>query len=141
MINAPVIAPGPWGGDGVAELLRPGETQYLLQQQQITPGQATIGIQVDRIRSGFFYPFGVSIQIWFTDVNGNAAAPGAFEIDLQTSDVDKDGLYCTGTGVTSVVGSTGQSCRIESTINWFRFMRCLVKTLTNPVYVTILVTR
>src|SRR4051812_11609152 len=87
------ITPGLYPGPGQAALLRANEQQYLFQQQLIVSGQASIAVQLERIKSSF-YPFACSVQIWFTDVNGAAANPGAFEVDAQASDIDIASGFC-----------------------------------------------
>jgi len=131
------IAPGVYPGPGQAALLRANEQQYLFRQQLIAAGNASIAVQLERIKSAF-YPFACSLQIWFTDVNGAAAAPGAFEVDAQTS--DNDVQYSDTTGLTAV-NSTSQSGRLEFTLLWAKFIRVNVKTLTNSVYSNVLVSR
>src|SRR5580765_856845 len=86
------IAPGVYPGSGKAGLLRANEQQYLFQQQLIVSGQASIAVQLERIKSAH-YPFACSVQAWFTDVNGAAADPGTFEVDAQASDLDIAAQY------------------------------------------------
>ena len=140
MLNAPVATPGIYTAGGQALLLRAGEQQYLLNKQQVTPGQSTIAVQLERVKGGQYYPWGFAFQVWFTDVNGAPAAPGTFEVDAQGSDDDVDGHYCNiGTALNAVNASNAG--RIDLTTVWPLFVRCNIKTLTNNVYVTILVTR
>jgi hypothetical protein len=150
-VNAlPPVNPGTYPGPGQASLLRSNGQQYLFRQQLVAAGgsavnganaSASIAIQAGRAKEHTYYQFAASIQIWFTDVNGAAAAPGTFEVDIQTSDVDIDGLYCNEQAITSVTGSAGDAARANLTLSWFTFIRVYVKTLTNAVYVNALLTR
>jgi hypothetical protein len=135
----PVPVPGLYPGGGKASLLRANAQQYLFQQQLVTSGQASIAVQLERIKSAGFYPFGVSMQIWFTDASGNAANPGTFEVDLQRSDVDADAQYSVSVGVTAL--NTSFSTFIELPWLWAKFVRAYAKTVTNAVYLNVLVTR
>jgi len=132
------IAPGVYPGPGLASLLRANEQQYLFQQQLITAGQASIAVQLERIKSAF-YPNGASLQVWFTNASSVAADPGAFEFDAQVADVDADAQYANTTGLTAV--NAGFSGRIELPLIYAKFLRVLAKTLTNAVYSNVLVTR
>ena len=131
------ITPGVYPGNGKAGLLRANEQQFLFKQQLVPAGTASIAVQLERIKSSF-YPFAVSLQIWFTDVNGVASAPGTFEVDAQLSDDDVH--YADGLGLTAV-NSTTQTGRIELSTLWALFLRVNVKTLTNAVYVWVLASR
>lgn len=134
----PPVTPGIYPGAGQASLLRANSQQFLFRQQAIVAGQASIAVQLERIKMSYFYPFGCSIQIWFTDTNGVAAAPGAFEVDAQFS--DNDVQYQDGNGLT-VVNTTDRSGRLEFPWLWSKFVRVNVKTLTNVVFTNVLVTR
>jgi hypothetical protein len=133
-------APGLYPGGGQAVLLRTNEQQYLLKGQQISVGQSSIAVQLERIKAAA-YPFAVSFQVWFTDVNGNPSNPGTFEVDLQASDLDTDTQYSSegGGGLTSL--NANFSGRIELPFIWARFVRANVVTLANPVYIWVLATR
>lgn len=140
-LNAlPPVLPGIYPGAGQASLLRANSQQFLIQNlaKATLVGQASIAVQLERIKMSYYYPFGVSIQVWFTDVNGVAAAPGAFEVDAQTS--DNDVQYSDAQGLTAV-NSTSQAGRIELPWLWAKFIRVRVPTLTNAVFANVLVTR
>ena len=132
------ITPGVYPGSGQAALLRANEQQYLFRQQLIATGQASIAVQLERIKSAF-YPFGASLQIWFTDVNGAAADPGTFEVDAQTSDLDIDAMFANTTGLTAL--NTSFAGRIELPLLYAKYLRVLAETVTNAVYSNVLVTR
>jgi hypothetical protein len=141
-MQPPLTQPGVYPGPGKAVLLRANEQQYLFQQQLITAGQASIAVQLERIKAAS-YPFGVSLQVWFTDVNEAAITPGAFQIDWQDSDLDIDALYVP---VSSLVGTAALNAtfagRIELPLVWTKFMRVSLKTFPNAgVYSNALVSR
>lgn len=126
--------PGSYAGSGKATLLRPGQYLYLLQSQLITAPQTTIAFQIERTKSGFFYPIGFSLEISFS------GAPGTFEVDLQTSDTDQDAYYCKAAVLNGGLNSNNVG-RIEWTNYWALFARANIVTLTNAVNVTIKATR
>lgn len=150
MLGNPTIVAGTYPGPSKAGLLRPNEQQWLLQGQQITPNltaradgsnnSASIAVCLGRIQDG--YPNGASLEVFFTDVNGNAATPGAFEVDWQDADDDTDAAFV---NVQSLVGTASLNAsfrgRIELPLMYARYMRVYVKTLPNPVYVWARVTR
>lgn len=155
MQPSPPNAPrsGFYPAPGKAFLLRENSQIWLLEKQLVVPnqnarldgsnGSATIAVQLSCI-PGSFYPFGVSLQIFFTDVNNNSAAPGTFEVDLQSSDIDADQHFLTvGTGTSWICNSVNgsNSGRIENSTLWAQYVRAYIKTLPNPVYVWILASR
>src|SRR4029077_8034216 len=97
----PPVSPGIYPGAGQASLLRANSQQWLFRQQlQPTGGVASIALQLERIKMSYYYPFAVSLQIFFTDVNSVAADPGAFDIEVQTSDIDAPTQYVNESGLT-----------------------------------------
>lgn len=126
--------PGIYPGSGQASLLRPGQYCYVLQNSNISAGQSSIALQLERVKTGFFYPIGFSVEVSF------ASAPGAFEIDVQTADTDQDGFYVKNTALTGGL-NTNNVGRIEMVSYWALFMRLNVVSLTNAVAVTAKVTR
>lgn len=137
---APGLSPAAYPGPGQAAHLRANEFQYLFQQQLLPAGTSSIAMQLERIKSAYFYPIGVSFQIWFTDVNGAATTPGTFQIDIQDSDIDLDAQYCV---ISSLTGGLNAAFvgRVELPNFWAKFVRVNIKTLTNAVYINVLVTR
>jgi hypothetical protein len=129
-----------YGGAGKAALLRNNSQAYLFQMETNLVGKASIALQPERINRSF-YPWGVSFQAYFTDVNGNPANPGAFEIDFQTTDIDQDNQYSTASAMNTLANPATFVGRVELTAFYAKFIRAFVKSLTNPVYVTILATR
>jgi hypothetical protein len=132
---------GGYGGTGSAKILRDNTQVFLFQKQNNPAGKASIALQLERVNRSY-YPWGVSFQVYFTDVNGNPADPGAFEIDIQTSDIDADIQYFT---ISKMTGDTSLNAnfagRVELTSFYAKYIRVLVATLPNPVYVSVLATR
>lgn len=131
--------PGGYAGTGQATLLRENQQIFLFQQQQVAVGAASMAVQLERV-SRSYYPWGASFQVAFTDVNGNPANPGAFEIDIQTSDIDQDNQYCTIQALNSSL-SANFVTRLELPSFYAKYVRAVVKALANSVYVTVLATR
>lgn len=123
-------------GSGQATLLRENRSEFLFElTDNATAGTASKSVNLER-RPGSFYPWGASFEIFFS------GAPGTFEVDIQTADIDQDSHYCT----ISTINSTGSLNannvgRIELPQFWAKYVRAYVKTLTNPVQVGVLVTR
>jgi hypothetical protein len=71
-------------------------------------------------------------------------APGAFEVDIQEADTDADAFYilpsATAYTVNVVVAAT-QNARVDLSPTGGKFMRLLLKTLTNAVKVRAKITR
>jgi|SRR5580692_7431352 hypothetical protein len=140
--SVPPQSPGVYPGGGRASLLRANTQQYLWQNQLFVAGQASIAVQFERIKA-LYYPFGVSLQYWFTDAAGanTPTNPGAFEIDFQTSDLD-NGLTqyvaidkITGGLNTSYVG------RLELPSFWAKFGNIALISAANAVNFSCLITR
>jgi hypothetical protein len=130
-----------YGGTGKATLLRDNQQMFLFQQDTVAAGMASRAVQLERINRSN-YPWGVSFEIYFTDVNGNPASPGAFEVDIQTADIDQDSHYCTINAL-NAAGQLNASFvgRIELPNFWAKYVRAFVKTLTNAVSTSVMVTR
>jgi hypothetical protein len=130
-----------YAGAGQATLLRGNQQVFLFQQELIVAGRASRAVQLERI-SRPYYPWGVSFQLSFADVNGLPADPGAFEVDIQTSDVDQDIQYAT---INSWVNDASLNAtfagRIELPVFYAKYVRAFMKTLTNAVYTTVVATR
>jgi hypothetical protein len=127
-------APGIYPGPGKAALLRPGQYAYLIQNQLWTATQSSIAVQLERTKSGFYYPTGFSLEVSFS------ATPGTFEVDVQTSDTDQEGFFVTNTKLTTGLNSNNVG-RIEMVSYWALFTRVSIPTLTNAVNVTVKITR
>jgi hypothetical protein len=126
--------PGIYPGPGKAVLLRPGMSTFLFQNNLITAGQSSIAVQLERTKSGFFYPIGFSVEVSFS------GAPGTFEVDVQTSDTDQDSFYVLNTKITTGLNASNVG-RLEVLSYWALFARISVPTLQNAVNVTAKITR
>jgi hypothetical protein len=126
-------------GAGQAALLRYNQQRFLFQQESGLTGRASIAVQLERVR-GSHYPWGASFQLYFTDASGKPADPGAFEVDIQTSDTDADAQFCTISAVTGPLNAS-YAARLELPNFFAKFIRAYVKTLTNAVYVSVMATR
>ena len=130
-----------YGGTGRAQLIRQNQQAFLFQRETNVTGHASVAVQLERVNRSY-YPWGVSFQVSFTDVNGNPANPGTFEVDIQTSDIDQDAQYCT---INSWAGAGSLNAnfvgRIELPNFYAKYIRAFVTTLSNPVYTTLLATR
>jgi hypothetical protein len=122
-----------------AALLRTNQQAYLFRQESGVTGRASAAVQLERVR-GSYYQWGASFQIYFTDASGNPANPGAFEIDIQTSDIDSDLQYTTASAITSGLNAS-YAARVEMASFYAKYVRGYLKTLTNSVYVSLLATR
>ncbi len=120
-------------GPALAQLILENRQVFLFQQENVAPGVASIALQLRRER-GLFYPFGMSIELTF------GANPGVFEVDVQTADTDDDAHYVT---INTLTGGLNASFvgRLELPSFWAKYARAKVVTLTNPVTVTVLLTR
>jgi hypothetical protein len=150
MQSLPPPTPGVYPGPGLATLLRANEQTILWQQNLIIAGgvaaangsnsSASIAVQLERIKSSF-YPWGASVQFWFTNSAGAASNPGAFELDVQTSDFDVDAQYVSAAKITAGL-NTAYATRVELTSFWARFLRVnLISIANSGVYSNAAVTR
>jgi hypothetical protein len=99
-----------------------------------SPSYASVAYQMERQKSAF-YPWGFAVEIWFS------AAPGTLEVDIQGAEVDQDTHYNTiGSAITAV--NANNVGRFDSGVTvWPKFVRLFVKTLTNDVSMTAVLTR
>lgn len=120
-------------GSNQAALLNANTQKFLWNGEPATQGQASIAVLLERQKSNF-YPWGFAMEFIFS------GAPGTFEIDVQGAETDIDAAYCTiGTAVTAV--NSSQACRFDSTAQYPKYVRALLKTVTNSVNITAKVTR
>lgn len=129
----PPPAPGVYPGSSKAWLLRENQQAYLFQNQAITAGQSSIAVQLERIRTAS-YPWGVSFAIWF------AANPGAFQVDVQTADLDQDSQFVTIASLTGGLNASNVG-RVELPSFWAKFARVKLVSIGNAVNSSVLVTR
>jgi hypothetical protein len=127
-----IITPGLYPGTAKAELLHVNQQAYLLKAQRVLANQASIAVQLERGNRAF-YPWGAAIQAEFS------GAPGAFEIDVEASEDDRDVSYVSI--VTIVAVNANNVGRAAIGFTWPKFIRAKVITLTNDVLTTVLVTR
>jgi len=129
-----------YAGAGQAALLRNNQQVFLFQRERVGNGEASIAVQLERINRSH-YPWGVSFQVYFSDVNGVPADPGAFEVDIQSSDADVGIQYCT---INSWVNDTSLNPffvgQIQLPSFYAKYVRASVLSLTNAVYVSVLAT-
>jgi hypothetical protein len=125
-----------YSGPGQAALIRQGTQSYLFLNDTVFVGESSVAYQIER-NPGIFYPWGMSFDIAFS------GAPGAFEIDVQTSDIDQDSHYVTIASITTGALNAGNVGRIELPNFWARFTRVKVVSFANyaTVTVTVLLTR
>jgi hypothetical protein len=123
-------------GAGQATKVDQGLQVYLFQNEYVVVGESSIGCLLSRI-PGIFYPWGISFDVAFS------AAPGTFEIDVQTADIDQDSHYVTIASLTTGALNSGNVGRVELPNFWARFTRVRVVSFANyaTVTLTVLLTR
>jgi hypothetical protein len=128
-------------GNGQATLLGNNRQAYMWQSEIVPagvyPGSLSVGYRLSRI-DGTFYPWGASFEVLFS---GN---PGVFEIDIVGCNLDQAQDY-TYLGMINQVNSYVSGYYVgrwdmPSNI-WVTFVAAYMKTLTNAVQTTLLVTR
>lgn len=122
----------PYPGDGLAALLRTNQQAFLFNNETVPAGTSSIAVQLERI-SRSSYPFAAAFQLKFS------GAPGVFEVDIQASETGADVDFVTVAQLQAVNGNS--VTRYDMTNLWPKFVRGHVTTLTNPVNITLLVTR
>ena len=126
-----------WPGNAKAGLINANGQVFLFNNERVFSNaqKSSIGVLLARgqqAQGGF--PFQFAIELSF------ASAPGAFEVDVQGSETDTDASYVLlGTAITAV--NANNYARFEGVNFYPRFVRVNVKTLTNDVQVTCLITR
>jgi hypothetical protein len=104
--------------------------------ETVAAGTASIAVN---LQSQFGDPApAVAVELHFD------GAPGAFEVDIQEADTDADAFYITmgATAYTiNVVVAATQNARVDLSPTGGKFMRLLLKTLTNAVKVRAKITR
>jgi hypothetical protein len=118
-----------------AALIRENQQAWLFQTENVVVGEASIGFQLERVPRSF-YPWGMSFDIAFS------GAPGTFQIDIQTADIDQDSHYVTINSVTSGLNASNVG-RLELPSFWAKYVRANVVSFANYATVTlsILLTR
>ena len=130
----PIVQPGVYQGAGNASLLRCNCQQYVWNKQNITAGATTsIALQLERIKSGFFYPWGAAVEVAFS------GAPGTFSIGIQFAETDTDANYVTVGTITAVNTSNVGRYDMPNTV-FPKYIRLFATTFPNAVTATALVT-
>jgi len=119
--------------DSLAALIRDNQQKYLWNNETVAAGTASIAFQIERVNRSF-YPWGISLEIFFS------GAPGAFEVDLQDADIDKDAHYVTVDQITTGLNASYVT-RIELPSFYAKYVRVRLVTLTNAVNTSVLLTR
>ena len=125
-------APGPYPGSGQAKLLNTNHQYYLWFNQPCVDDMASVAVQLSRVRGGY-YPPGAAFQVEFS------ADPGVFEVDIQAAEDDRPGSYVSVGTITSVNGSFVG--RLDLMEKYVKFCRAQLTSVTNPVNITLRVTR
>lgn len=116
------------------QAIYPGDQKevFTAEQPAVVP-QASIAVALGT-GPGVPAPRTVSVEGFWS------GAPGNFEVDLQTSDTDADGMYqLEGSGITQAspgVNTTANTFRAEFTGVTANFARLLLKVRTNAVSLT-----
>lgn len=120
-------------GSGLAKLINANKQVFLFQNERIAGGTASIAFQLERQKAAA-YPWGAAVEVSFS------AAPGTVAIDVQGSETDTAASFCTlGSSIAAVNASN--YARFEILAYYPKFVRVLVKTLTNDVLITATLTR
>jgi hypothetical protein len=130
-----------YAGNGQAVLLFDNRQAYLWQNEVVPagvyPGSLSVAFQLER-RGGSFYPWGASVEVYFS------TNPGAFEIDIVGASTDQAQNYSQIGSITVassyVAGHYVGRWDMPSNV-WVKYMAAYMKTLTNAVNTTLLVTR
>jgi hypothetical protein len=122
-----------YAGTSSAQLLYENRQAYLFQNETVAAGVASIAYQLRRER-GAFYPWGISLEIFFS------GDPGSFEVDLQDADIDEDSHYVTVDTITAGLNASYVT-RIELPSFYTKYVRVKLVTLTNSVTTSVLLTR
>lgn len=114
-------------GSGQATLLNANSQKLVFNAERVFAGSASIGVQLERQKSAS-YPFGASVELTFS------AAPGVFQMDVQTADTDDDAHYVTIQSIAVVNASN--VARVELWNMYAKYIRTLLVTLTNSAVLT-----
>lgn len=116
----------------IAVAIWPGSTSQVWNAETPTPGNGGAAAS-ERVALGTALgsPAGFSVTGFFS------AAPGAFEVDVQVSDVDQDAQYqtCANGNLTSV-DATNFTFHFDGSTVLTTFVRLLMRARTNSVAIT-----
>ena len=109
----------------------PGDSAQVWNAEQPTPGNGGGSASTQLALGTSGTPGGFSVTGFFS------GAPGAFEIDVQVSDVDADSQYqtCANGNITSV-DATNNTFHFDGSTVLATFVRLLLRSRTNAVNVT-----
>jgi hypothetical protein len=128
-------------GSNLATLLLNNRQGYFWDNETVPagqyPGSLSVAYQLQRINQSF-YPWGAAFELTFS------GSPGTFEVDIVGANTDNPQNYIQLgkiTAVTSYVSGyyTGR-WDMPSNI-WVKYVAAYMASLTNPVSVTLQVTR
>jgi hypothetical protein len=127
---------GAYPGNGLAKLIGSNRQKYLFENDNVVVGESSVAYQIERI-PGMSYPWGMSFDIAFS------GAPGTFEIDIQTADIDQDSHYVTLNSLTTGSLNTSNVGRVELPNFWAKYVRVKVVSFANyeTVNLKVLLTR
>lgn len=119
---------------GQSQLLRANRQFFFWNGETVTAATLSAAVQLERLPGPLFYPWGFSVEIWFS---GN---PGSFEIDVMGANNDVAANYLPLGSITTASGSTVTGAfvaRYDMASNlWPKYVALYLKTLTNSVQVT-----
>ncbi len=138
-------------GGPFASVLRRGQSAYLfglptktppiisdanLTLETVAAGTASIPLCIASGEPSNSPPM-ITVELRFS------GAPGAFELDVQEADTDADGFYVTPSAVAYQVTAVdaNQVARVDLSPTGGKFLRVLMKTLTNAVNTSVKVSR
>lgn len=121
-----------YGSDSSLYSIAPGDSIQVWNAEQPVPGNG--GAAASRQIAAVYAQglgTGISVKGFFS------GAPGAFEIDVQASDVDVDAQYQTlSNGNITTVDAVNQTFLLEDAASNHKFYRLLMRSRTNAVNVT-----
>ena len=117
-----------------AVLIRENTQQFFWNNETVPAGATSIAFQFARIASGFYYPWGASVEIAFS---GN---PGPFRVDVQTADTDQNANYILLVSATTNLNSYYVGS-VQLLSFWAKYIRLNLGNLTNSVNITAKLTR
>lgn len=101
-------------GPGQARLIRVNNTEFLLNDEPVSAGLASVALQLDKLS----YPFGFAVEVGFS------AAPGAFSLQVQGAERDLDSSYTQLGAITAV--NAGNTARFDGGSSYPKFVRVLL---------------
>ncbi len=121
-------------GNNLAKLLYENRQAIFFYEEPATAGLLSTAYQLRRTR-GLFYPHGFSVEVAFS------ADPGAFEVDLMTSDTDVADYYnpsnypAAPTSISAVNGAFVGRVELNAPF-WAKYVALSIKSIANAVNIT-----